>query len=78
MMMTIEEIKAAAAEVAAAMQVAGDTLPDEVRQRFVALRAALYQRGIFDPMLARFDSATVAKAPNGEIAAELVKLAETL
>ena len=92
-MKTIEEIKAEAAEIAAALQAADGPaepiagtgggslhrgLPDEVRERFVALRAALYQRGIYDPVLVRFDTATVAQAPNSEIAAELVKLAEAL
>jgi hypothetical protein len=73
--MTIEEIKAAAAEVAAALA-AG--LSDDVRQRFIALRAELFRRGVFDPVLARFDTATVPRASNEEIAAELTKLAESL
>lgn len=92
-MMTTEEIKAAAAEIAIALQAAagaaepiGGTgggslhrgLPEDLRERFVALRAALFQRGVFDPVLARFDTASAAQAPNGEIAAELTKLAETL
>jgi hypothetical protein len=73
--MTIEEIKAAAAEVAAALT-AG--LSDDVRQRFIALRAELFQRGVYDPVLVRFDSATAPRATNEEIAAELTKLAESL
>ena len=73
--MTIEEIKASAAEVAAALA-AG--LTDDVRQRFIALRAELFRRGVFDPVLARFDTATVPRASNEEIAAELAKLAESL
>jgi hypothetical protein len=91
--MTIEEIKAAAAEVAMTLQAAGGAaepiagtgggsrhrgLPEDVRKRFIALRSALFQRGVFDPVLVRFDTATVAQAPNGEIAAELTKLAESL
>ncbi len=73
--MTIEEIKAAAAEVAAALT-AGPS--DDVRQRFIALRAELFQRGVYDPVLVRFDSATAPRATNEEIAAELTKLAESL
>jgi hypothetical protein len=76
-MMTIEEIKAAAVEVAAALRNA-ELVPAEVRARFIAVRAALFQRGVFDPLLVRFDSATVPKAPNGEIAEELTKVAESL
>jgi hypothetical protein len=75
--MTIEEIKAAAAETAAALQTA-ETMPAEVRARFIAVRTALFQRGVFDPVLVRFDSATAPRATNGEIAAELAKIAESL
>lgn len=75
--MTIEEIKAAAAELAPAMQSA-ESLPAEVRARFIAVRTALFQRGVFDPVLVRFDSATAPRATNGEIAAELAKIGETL
>lgn len=77
-MTTIEEIKAAAAEVAAALQAAGETVPDDVKARFIAVRAALFQRGVFDPVLVRFDSATVARTSKEELAAELAKIAESL
>jgi hypothetical protein len=73
--MTIEEIKAAAAEVAMSLR-AG--LSDDVRKRFIALRAELFRRGVFDPVLARFDTATAPRASNEEVAAELEKLAESL
>lgn len=75
--MTIEEIKAAAADVAAAMETA-ETIPADVRARFIAVRAALFQRGVFDPVLVRFDSATAPRATNGEMAEELRKIAESL
>jgi len=75
--MTIDEIKAAAADVAAAMQNA-EAIPADVRARFIAVRTALFQRGVFDPVLVRFDSATAPRATNGEIAAELAKIAEAL
>jgi len=75
--MTIDEIKAAAAETAAAMQNA-EAIPADVRARFIAVRTALFQRGVFDPVLVRFDSATAPRATNGEIAAELAKIAEAL
>jgi hypothetical protein len=76
--MTIDEIKSAAADVAAAMQAAGGALPADVRKRFIAVRAALFQRGVFDPVLVRFDTASAPQATNGEIAEQLKKIAETL
>ncbi|HYU26147.1 MAG TPA: hypothetical protein VEO74_13150 [Thermoanaerobaculia bacterium] len=78
-MMTIEEIKAAAAEVAAALNAAGEEpIGAPLRKRLIAVRAALFQRGVFDPVLVRFDTASAPRASNGEIAAELVKIAESL
>jgi len=76
--MTIEEIKHAAAEVAAAMQTHGDALPLDVRALFLDVRTALFNRGVFDPVLSRFDSATQPRAANTQIAEELAKIAESL
>jgi hypothetical protein len=73
--MTIDEIKAAAADVAAAMQ---GGMSEDVRARFIAVRAELFQRGVFDPVLVRFDSATAPRATHEEVAAELTKIAESL
>ena len=53
-------------------------LPEDVRGRFLALRASLYQRGIYDPVLVRFDTATTAQATNGEVADQLDAVAESL
>ena len=57
---------------------AESTLTPELRARFIAVRAALFERGIFDPVLGRFDSATVAPIDTREAAAELAKVAEVL
>ena len=77
--MTIEEIKTAAAELAVALQAAaGEPINAPLRKRFIALRAALFQRGVFDPLLVRFDTASAPRASNSEIAEELTKLAESL
>lgn len=77
---SIEEIRAGAAAVAGAMRSADAVaaLPPDVRKRFIEIRAALFQRGVFDPMLARFDSATVPRAAPAEIAEELALLATSL
>jgi hypothetical protein len=42
------------------------------------VRAALFQRGIFDPVLVRFDSATAPRATKEEIAEQLATVAQTL
>jgi hypothetical protein len=42
------------------------------------VRAALFQRGIYDPILVRFDTATVPKASVDEVAEELEKVAMSL
>ncbi len=77
--MTNDELKAEAAEVARVLRAAGDdTLPQDLRKRFIAVRAELFQRGIYDPILVRFDSATVAQASIGEIADQLAAVAESL
>ncbi|HXG59077.1 MAG TPA: hypothetical protein VNL91_08645 [Thermoanaerobaculia bacterium] len=73
---SLEEIKSMAASVAREMQAGAMT--DELRARFIELRAALFQRGIHDPVLARFDSATVPRASQQEIAAQLAAVAESL
>ena len=54
------------------------TPPKELRARFVAIRAELFQRGIFDPILVRFDTATVTQASPREIADELTLVASNL
>jgi len=77
--MTIEEIKTAAAELAMTLQAAGpEPISAPLRKRLIAVRAALFQRGVFDPVLVRFDTASAPRASNSEIAAELAKIAESL
>jgi hypothetical protein len=53
-------------------------LPEELRQRIIELRTALFQRGIFDPVLVRFDTATVPQATTLALAAALEKAAAAL
>jgi hypothetical protein len=77
--LTIDEIKANAAQVAEQMKRAGaGPLPPELRARFIDVRAALFQRGIYDPVLVRFDSATVSQASVAEIADQLASVAAAL
>jgi hypothetical protein len=77
--MTIEELKAAASAVAQELQAMGDAPVDgTLRDRFITVRAELFQRGVYDPVLVRFDSATVAQASTREVAEELAAVASTL
>ena len=76
--MTIDELKVEAAEVARGLAEVSGALPKDLRKRFIAVRAELFQRGVFDPVLARFDTVTASRASTSEIAEELKRLAETL
>lgn len=50
----------------------------ELRQRFVKIRDRLIQLGINDPILARFDSHTVAQEETSAVARQLAAVAENL
>jgi hypothetical protein len=78
-MMTIPEIKQLAGQVAAEMKRIGSgPLPKDLRRHFIEVRSALFQRGVFDPVLVRFDSITAPPASPAEIGEELAKIASTL
>jgi hypothetical protein len=76
------EVKMAAEEVCRELRAASAAsnleLPKALRDRFIAVRSTLFRLGIFDPILARFDSATVTQASPQEIAEELALLVEKL
>lgn len=71
----MEELKDAMRALAADLKRIPGPLPEALRLRFIEIRSQLFTRGFFDPVLARFDSATVPQASNEEIATELEKLA---
>lgn len=75
--MTVEELRIAAAEVARALR-ESDSPANDLRKRFIAMRSELFQRGVFDPLLARFDTITVSRASTQQIADELEALARSL
>lgn len=75
--MTLEELKAHATDVAEALKTT-PTVDGPLRKRFIEVRANLYARGIYDPVLVRFDSATVAQAPVAEIGEQLALVAAAL
>ena len=78
MLIPISELKITAAEVAEQMKSAGSALSGELRGQFIVVRANLYQRGIYDPVLVRFDSATAPKASVEEVAEQLSAVATAL
>lgn len=73
----IPDLKAAAAALAGELRSATAITPN-VRRRFIDLRAALFLRGIYDPVLVRFDSATAPAASPAEIAEQLESVATSL
>lgn len=74
----LEQLKQLAAAVAEELKTAATPVPADVRERFINVRAALFQRGIYDPVLVRFDSATAPKATAQEIAEQLSTVAGAL
>ena len=71
--MTREELTQLAAEMDSATEIHPD-----LRKRFIAARTELFRRGLYDPVLVRFDSATVPRAGLAEVAAELRSIADGL
>ena len=75
----LEQLKQMAADVAEELKTVGDGEPSaDLRARFIDVRAALFQLGIYDPVLVRFDSATAPRASTQEIAEQLAKVAASL
>ena len=75
--MPIEQVKSEAAAIAREMKSATE-MPASLRTRFINVRAALFQRGIYDPVLVRFDSATAPRATFTELAQQLEQVAANL
>jgi hypothetical protein len=53
-------------------------LPETVRKNFIDLRGELFERGVYDPVLVRFDTATAPQAETRKIAEQLSAIAESL
>ena len=53
-------------------------LPEDLRREIVDVRSRLFEIGLYDPVLARFDSATVTQASNAEIAEQLSLVSNAL
>jgi hypothetical protein len=77
--LSIDEIKTEASALAILLKAQGvEPVAGPLRARFIRTRSALFGRGIFDPMLVRFDSATAPLASSAEIAEALQRLATSL
>jgi hypothetical protein len=77
--MNAEQLKSDALAVAEALRAAPDgPLPPDLRARFINVRTVLFQRGYYDPILVRLDSATVPRATNKEIGDRLAEVAAGL
>jgi hypothetical protein len=83
----MDELKNTALAIAAKLRAAGGdapantgggsrqrNLPEELRLQFIEVRSQLFTRGIYDPVLVRFDTATGQQASNGEIAEALERV----
>ena len=78
MLIPIPELKTLAATVAEELKSAGSPVSGPLRERFIEVRSNLFQRGIYDPVLVRFDSATAPKATVEEVAEQLSMVATAL
>ena len=77
--MTAEQLKSDALAVGEALRSAPDgPLTADLRARFINVRTVLFQRGHYDPVLVRYDSATVQRATNREIGDRLAEVAAGL
>jgi hypothetical protein len=73
------QLKQLAGEVAQELLAAGAAgVTPPLRTRFIQVRAALFERGMYDPVLVRFDSATAPRATVEEIAEQLGSVAQAL
>lgn len=61
--------------IAVARKMQSEPLTPEVRAAFIAIRTELVQRGVFDPVLARFDSYTVPRASAQDAGRQLEQMA---
>lgn len=73
-----EDLKELAALVAEELKGSPEPLPADVRERFINVRAALVQCGIYDPVLVRFDTISAPRASVREIAEQLATVAGAL
>ncbi len=77
-MKSIAELKELASQVAIDLAATPGAVPDDLRARFITVRAALFTRGIFDPVLVRFDTASAPRASTAEVAEQLKTIVASL
>ena len=74
----IAELKELATRTAEEMKGGPTPIPHDLRARFITVRAALFQRGIYDPVLVRFDTISAPRASTQEIGEHLATVAEAM
>ena len=74
----LDQLREQATAVAEALRSAAGPVTGELRARFIDVRAALFQRGIFDPVLVRFDTATALPASAQEVGEQLATVASSI
>jgi hypothetical protein len=75
----LAELRPIAGALLTDLQALGDKpLTRPLRKRLIEFRAALFQLGMFDPVLARLDSATVPQVTVNDVTDELALIAGTL
>lgn len=74
----VAELKELAARTAEEMKGAAAPLSHDLRARFITVRAALFQRGIYDPVLVRFDTISAPRASTQELGEQLATVAAAL
>jgi hypothetical protein len=74
----LDQLRQQAASVAEELKRAEPPVSGELRARFIEVRAALFQRGIYDPVLVRFDTASAPQASVQEVGEQLATVAGTL
>ncbi|HEX8617879.1 MAG TPA: hypothetical protein VF911_09875 [Thermoanaerobaculia bacterium] len=77
-LIAMPQLKTMAAAVAEELKSSTGAVEGALRARFIEVRAALFQRGIYDPVLVRFDSATAPKASASEVGEQLAAVAEAI
>jgi hypothetical protein len=75
-MITNHDLKHESTELARLLG-SSQTLTGDLRTRVIALRTKLVERGLYDPVLGRLDSATVAQSSVTEVAQQFEKIAAT-
>lgn len=77
-MMTLEQLRTEASELARTMEASASGWTPEIRRNFVRLREEMLIRGIYDPVLIRYDSISAPRSDLPTLARQLAVVAGSL